>query len=215
MKKPNLVLWDWNGTLLDDLDFSIQCLNDLLAAHDYPQTYDKAQYQALFGFPIEDYYRRVGFDFDKHPFPELAERYINMYVPGSAACRTTTAARDALAAIHNAGIQQIILSASPTDLLTAQVAERDLAPYFDELVGLDDIYAKSKTTRGTAWMAQSGIDPATAVMIGDTDHDAQVAAAMGVRCILCTAGHQNRETLAATGATLIDSLAELPALIEI
>lgn len=215
MKKPALVLWDWNGTLLDDVAFSVQCLNTLLAEHDYPLQYDATKYLSIFGFPIEEYYRRVGFDFEKHPFSMLAKRYIEIFVPGSKTCHTTLGARDTLSAIHAAGIPQVILSASPTDLLKDQVAQRGLTSFFDELLGLDDIYAKSKTARGTAWMTQSGIDPANAVMIGDTDHDAQVAHAMGVRCILYTGGHQNRETLAATGATLIDSLAELPALLSI
>lgn len=213
MKKPSLILWDWNGTLLDDIDFSVDCLNQLLGEHDYPNNFDLTTYRAIFGFPIEDYYRRSGFDFEKHPFPILAKRYIEIFVPGSKACHTMPAARDALGAIHASGMKQVVLSASPTDLLTQQIAERDLTDFFDEILGLDDIYAKSKTARGTAWMAQSGIDPATAVMIGDTDHDADVAAAMGVRCILCTNGHQNREILAATGAILIDSLAQLPALL--
>ncbi len=213
MKKPSLILWDWNGTLLDDIDFSVCCLNQLLKEHDYPQAFELTAYRAIFGFPIEDYYRRTGFDFEKHPFPALAKRYIDIFIPGSKACHTMPAARDALHAIHAAGIKQVVLSASPTDLLTAQVAERNLTGFFDELLGLDDIYAKSKTAHGIAWMSQSGIDPTTAIMIGDTDHDAQVAQAMGVHCVLCTAGHQNREILAATGATLIDSLAELPALL--
>ncbi len=215
MQKPTLVLWDWNGTLLDDLDFSICCLNTLLEEHGYPTRYDKDAYQAIFGFPIEEYYLRVGFDFEKHPFAALAKRYIDIFMPGSACCHVAAGGRDTLNSIHAAGITQVVLSASPTNFLKEQVAERKLTDYFDELLGLDDIYAKSKTARGIAWMAQSGIDPATAVMIGDTDHDAQVAAAMGVRCILCTSGHQNREILAATGAILIDTLAELPALLGI
>lgn len=213
MKTSHLVLWDWNGTLLDDLDFSVDCLNALLAEHGYAQRYDKDAYQAAFGFPIEEYYIRVGFDFTKHPFSALAQRYIDTFIPGSINCHVCASGRDTLRTIHNAGIRQVVLSASPTNLLREQVAQRELTDYFDELLGLDDIYAKSKTARGIAWMQNSGINPATAVMIGDTDHDAQVAAAMGVRCILCTAGHQNRATLAATGATLIDSLAELPALL--
>ncbi len=210
---PRLVLWDWNGTLLDDLDFSIDCLNALLAEHSYDKTYQKDAYQAIFGFPIEEYYVRAGFDFTKHPFSELAKRYVDIFMPGSINCHVAKGGRDTLNAIHTAGVTQVVLSASPTEYLKSQVAERKLTPYFDELLGLDDIYAKSKTARGIAWMQASGIDPATAVMIGDTDHDAQVAAAMGVRCILCTNGHQNRETLAATGATLIDSLTELPPLL--
>lgn len=139
MQKPALVLWDWNGTLLDDLDFSICCLNTLLAEHDYPTRYDKAAYQAIFGFPIEEYYLRVGFDFEKHPFSALAKRYIDLFIPGSTCCHVAAGGRDALHTIHAAGITQVVLSASPTDILKEQVAARNLTDFFDELLGLDDI----------------------------------------------------------------------------
>ena len=45
------VIWDWNGTLLDDVDLCVEALNWLLAQFGYPQRYDRAQYQGIFGFP--------------------------------------------------------------------------------------------------------------------------------------------------------------------
>ncbi len=215
MKKPLLVLWDWNGTLLDDIDFSVDCLNVLLKEHGYPQQYTLAEYRKIFGFPIESYYQRAGFDFLEHSFAELAKRYIEIFTTGSKTCDVIPGARQALELIQNAGIPQVILSASPTDILTQQVAERGLSPFFKELLGLDDIYAKSKTARGTDWIANCGICPSDVVMIGDTDHDAQVAKAMGVRCILSAAGHQTHKTLALTGASVIDDFTQLPALLNL
>ena len=53
--KPSLLIWDWNGTLLDDVALCNQCLNDLLAGHGYAQRYDAAAYKEIFGFPIQDY----------------------------------------------------------------------------------------------------------------------------------------------------------------
>ena len=73
--KPSLVLWDWNGTLLDDVALCVDALNRLLRIYHYPQQYSLAQYREIFGFPIEDYYIRAGFDFSKRitwPAPEPA-----------------------------------------------------------------------------------------------------------------------------------------------
>ena len=81
---PELILWDWNGTLLDDVDLCVDALNRLLAGFGYPQRYDHERYRAIFGFPIEEYYVRAGFDFTKHSFAELAEKYMEDYVPASA-----------------------------------------------------------------------------------------------------------------------------------
>lgn len=69
--KPSLVLWDWNGTLLDDVALCVDALNRLLRIYHYPQQYSLAQYREIFGFPIEDYYIRAGFDFPKTPTKSL------------------------------------------------------------------------------------------------------------------------------------------------
>ena len=69
MQPKKIVFWDWNGTLLDDVEFTRGCLNWLLEQHGYPQRYDLAAYREVFGFPIEAYYQRAGFDFSRHPYP--------------------------------------------------------------------------------------------------------------------------------------------------
>ena len=213
MANTQVVLWDWNGTLLDDRIFTLQCLNALLEQFGYAQRYDTAEYLELFDFPIEEYYIKAGFDFARHPYPMLAERFMAMYNPGSAACVPMEGAVSALEAVHGMGIRQVILSATRRDTLRQQVAARKLTPYFDELLGLGDIFGKSKVQAGRDWMARAGIDPTTAVMIGDTLHDAEVAAAMGARCILVTTGHQSRRRLEAAGCPVVDTLGEIPTLL--
>ena len=121
---PELILWDWNGTLLDDVDLCVDALNRLLAGFGYPQRYDHERYRAIFGFPIEEYYVRAGFDFTKHSFAELAEKYMEDYVPASAACPLADGAIDALEAFKAAGLRQVILSASNLDTLRRQTDER-------------------------------------------------------------------------------------------
>ena len=78
MQPNGMIFWDWNGTLMDDVDFTHGCLNWMLESHGYPQRYDLAQYRELFRFPIEDYYRLAGFDFSRHPYPMLEEGSGNM-----------------------------------------------------------------------------------------------------------------------------------------
>lgn len=207
------VIWDWNGTLLDDVDLCVEALNWLLAQFGYPQRYDRAQYQGIFGFPIEDYYRRAGFDFSKDSFADLAERYMQFYIPHSMACPLATDAPAVLAAVRDAGCRQVILSASPLTTLRRQAENLQVTSWFDQLLGLSDIYARSKVQLGRDWMARSGIDPARAVLVGDTLHDAEVARELGARCVLCAAGHQPRATLETAGVPVIDTLAGLPGLL--
>lgn len=208
MQTCDLVFWDWNGTLLDDLDYTLGCLNWLLARFGYPQRYGREAYRELFGFPIEDYYIRAGFDFARHPYPLLAQQFMEHYNAGVCACGVTPHAVQTLRALRAAGKRQVILSASRRDYLIEQVAQRGLKGYFDELLGLSDIYGVSKVQLGLDWLRAARMDPARCVLVGDTDHDAAVAAAMGVRCILVTTGHQSRARLEAACQTVADGLDE-------
>ena len=93
--------------------------------------------------------------------------------------RSRNGAIDALEAFKAAGLRQVILSASNLDTLRRQTDERGVTGYFDRLLGLGDIYAKSKVEVGLAYLKENGFDPARAVMIGDSVHDYEVAQALG------------------------------------
>lgn len=80
------IVWDWNGTLLDDVDLCFSCINRLLVNHDLKPLDTLDQYREVFTFPIEDYYRTVGFDFDQIPFSILAHEYMEDYQEKSYAC---------------------------------------------------------------------------------------------------------------------------------
>lgn len=211
--KPRCVIWDWNGTLLDDLQLSLRLLNELLEESGCPNRYDLEGYREIFGFPVVDYYRRAGLDFKKRSFESLAADYVARYDPASFSCSLCPGAADALAALKSAGVRQVILSASELTLLKAQTEHLGVAGYFDELLGQTDYYAHGKLAVGKAWMARQNFDPAQAVLVGDTLHDAEVAAGLGTKCVLCVAGHQSRERLLTAGVPVIGTLEELPALL--
>ena len=61
MKYTNII-WDWNGTLLNDTELSIKCINTLLKRRSLPLL-SAEQYREVFGFPIREYYQRIGLDF--------------------------------------------------------------------------------------------------------------------------------------------------------
>ncbi|MDD4851502.1 MAG: HAD hydrolase-like protein [Gemmiger sp.] len=207
--KTQLVLWDWNGTLLDDVEVCVDALNRLLALYHYPQQYDLAGYRAIFGFPIREYYLRAGFDFDKHSFETLAESYMSLYLPKSEGCGLCPGAAAALKALQQAGVRQTILSASQLPTLEAQVRQRGIRPYFSTLLGLGDIYATSKVALGRRFLETSGLDTQKTVMVGDSTHDFEVAQALGIPCLLYAGGHKPAETLRQTGAPVYSSLADV------
>ena len=129
------------------------------------------------------------------------------------ACLLRKDAAETLRAFHEAGFRQVILSASKRQNLLGQMARFDILPYFDEVLGLDHIYATSKEGIGRAWMERAGVDPACCAMIGDTLHDADVARALGVQCILLCDGHQLKSTLQTAGCEVTEDMAAAKAFI--
>ena len=76
------VLWDWNGTLLDDLDAAIDAMNGVLAANGLPLL-DRARYRSVFGFPVQDYYGRLGFGPEHGTFEDWARAFLDAYDRGA------------------------------------------------------------------------------------------------------------------------------------
>ena len=75
------IIWDWNGTLLNDLTLCVAITNKILTNHDIGYM-DEKRYKDIFGFPITDYYRKIGVDLNKEPFELLTEKFISNYMPG-------------------------------------------------------------------------------------------------------------------------------------
>ena len=193
MKAYTHIIWDFNGTILDDVQIGIDCANRLLTAHGLPRIGSVEEYREKFGFPIIEYYRRMGFDFAVTPYAELAVEWVAYYMEAKKNATVFADIPTALKQMKAKGIPQIILSATELKMLEGQVRELGIRDYFDELLGLDNIHAHSKTEIGRRWVESHS--QALPVMIGDTDHDAEVAAAMGVDCVLLACGHQSREKL--------------------
>ncbi len=72
------IIWDFNGTLLDDVDICVQCMNVLLAERGL-QKLDFQRYREIFTFPVRDYYREAGFDFSEEEFEIPAHQFIELY----------------------------------------------------------------------------------------------------------------------------------------
>ncbi len=202
------LIWDFNGTVLDDVRHGIDCVNPMLAARSLPIIPDVDTYRELFGFPIDDYYRRLGFDFEKEDYDTvLAPEWVAHYLAGEATCPANPGVVETLAAADALGVTQVMLSASNLVQLQGQLARLGLSDAFSEVMGLDNIHARSKTHLAIAW--KDAHPDAVPLFLGDTEHDAAVAAAIGADCVLFAGGHQSRRKLTACGVPVIDRIEEI------
>jgi len=199
------IIWDWNGTLFDDINWCLEVINTLLSKRGMKTLRNIPEYHAVFCFPIIDYYKKIGFDFNIEPFEDLAKEYIELYHSNkSGNCKLFPGTEETLSEIRYMGITQVILSASKMNNLLSQMSEFDIAVYFDELLGLTDIYGKSKIDVGMDYKKRSNIS--NALLIGDTKHDYEVAQALGVDCILIPNGHQSRKVLLLCGVPVLNDI---------
>ena len=206
------IIWDWNGTLLDDLDECLAVLNGMLGRRGM-QNVNKERYRELLDFPVIEFYRAIGFDFDKEPYEIVADEYIAGYEQQWKKCRLHEGACEVLRVVKEAHITQSVLSAYQQGRLEEAIEYFGLSQWFVSLVGMNDYYAHSKINNGKQWLEESGHTKSDVLLVGDTAHDHEVAQAMGVDCVLMTYGHNSREKLSKLNVKLLDSLEELPDLL--
>ncbi len=202
------IIWDWNGTLLNDLDFCISTINVLLKKRNLTLQ-NRDLYKEIFAFPVKDYYHAVGFDFEKEEFAIPAKEFIDLYDKGVENCTLHLKAVEILSWFKEKNTRQFVLSAMQQNMLEQTIKHNSISGYFEGVFGLNDHFAVSKIERGEQLISQFRVKKDKTWIIGDTIHDFEVAEKLGVRCILIADGHQSEKRLKSTGAVVISDLDEL------
>jgi phosphoglycolate phosphatase len=202
------IIWDWNGTLWDDTSLCTEINNHMLQRRGLPEI-DISVYQDKLCFPVDQYYCQLGFNYATDPYNVLAEEFIAEYTERRYECGLHDGAHELIAELKEREIPQSVLSAYQQDTLVESVDYFKLTPFFDSIIGLNDIYAAGKVENGLKYIEQLEIDPCSVLFLGDTIHDFEVADAMGVKCVLIAHGHNSRPRLEACGVPVFASLPEV------
>lgn len=206
------VIWDFNGTLLDDAWLCVEVLNSLLSRRQMPLI-DLESYKNEFGFPVIDYYRHLGFTFANETFDDVSIEYISLYNQRRHECSLQKGAQTALEEAKQFGLAQSVLSAYNQPYLESAIDHLGIRPFFARILGLSDNYASSKVANGIRLLNELGLERNEVLLVGDTDHDLEVAESMGIECILTTSGHQGYERLVRSGKTVCHGLTEVLSII--
>jgi len=197
------IIWDWNGTLFNDTGLCLDLVNILLSKRKLPLlTLD--EYRNIFTFPVKDYYSKAGFDFTKESFENIGREWMDEYERRKYECGLHDGTINVLEKISSFGIGQSILSAYSQNFLEELVKHYGLTKYFEHIYGLDNIYASSKVQPGKELMKNLGNGIGETLLIGDTEHDYDVAIEIGADCVLIANGHQSFERLTKYGKVLED-----------
>ncbi len=200
-KRFRHVVWDWNGTLLNDTRACVEALNAILAWQQRPSV-TETEYRQTFGFPVQDYYRGLGLPCEGALWDELTRIFHDHYAVASRRAPLREGIRDILGALRERNTPMSVLSACEASILERMIRERDILDCFEHIYGLDNLDAHSKFDIGHALMKTLAIPPSNILLIGDTTHDYDVASALGCACLLLADGHQSAERLKACGCAI-------------
>ena len=208
------IIWDWNGTLLNDIALCLRVLNRLLARRGRgPITQE--DYRRNFGFPVIHFYRYLGLETSGDSFEQVSREFIDDYEScWFEECTLHPEATNVLAQLAQMGISHSVLSAAKQDTLEKGTRYFEIHGHFTGLMGADNIYAEGKISKGFQWIQQLDWAPEEIVLVGDTLHDYEVSKAIGTDCVLMAHGHHSFQRLAKTGVPVVHSLQELVSLIQ-
>ncbi|HEX5568790.1 MAG TPA: HAD family hydrolase [Streptomyces sp.] len=208
-KRTAHIVWDWNGTLLHDIDEVIEATNAAFAEMGLsPIT--PARYRELYCVPVPRFYERL---MGRLPTDEewavMDAVFHRHYLARAEHVRLAEGAAELLAARRAAGLTQSLCSLAPHQQLVTSVRRHGIEEHFVRVDGNLGRTGGGKARQMAAHVAAlGGVDPRRTVVIGDAVDDAVAAAHVGARAVLYTGGSHSRASLKAAGVPVVDSLAE-------
>lgn len=201
------ILWDWNGTLLDDVEISIDCVNIMLEKLGLQKT-NLSEYYQMMDFPMHRYYENL---FNKRgsqlEYKLCTKNFQENYPKLIDKASLSDGATQILNFIKNQGAKQYIVSSFEKTKLCQYVEKFNVKNYFEIISGDDSINVESKSQRAIDIV--KNVDKSKVLYIGDTKADYITACDIGCDCVLYSGGHQPREVLEKFNQPVIDNLTQL------
>ena len=202
------IIWDWNGTLVDDTWLFVDIMNGVLKNRNLDGiTLD--DYRNVFDFPVQDYYKKLGFNFDDEPFESAGLDFIKIYDDRKFEPKLFDDTMPTLNKLKESGCTHSVLSAQNIVTLKKSVSHYQLDQMFEYISGLEDHYAIGKVEQGKNLIQNLDFQLDEVAMIGDTEHDHEVAEAMGIKCFLMDRGHNSTNRLKSKTSKVLSSFTEL------
>lgn len=201
------IIWDWNGTLLDDNHASLSALNAILSRRGL-ESVDLDYYRKNFAFPVRYFYESLGVKIECEDWDRLAQEYHDAY--HECELRLVADAKDALEFVRDNGVSQAVVSAMREDYLIFDMDRFGIRPYFESVLGTNNLDGCSKLSRIRDYVALAG-GREEYVVIGDSLHDREVADAIGARCVFYGGGSHDPSRLREFGVvadTLLGAVRE-------
>jgi phosphoglycolate phosphatase len=214
--RPAAIVWDLDGTLVESAPDLAAALNALLNEQgQHGHAVDRVRPMIGGGVArlIERGFRAAGAPLAAEDCEALVPRFMDLYT----ACATRSTclvphARDTLLHFYHAGIRQAICTNKPLGVTRLILDALDIAGFFHAVVGGDSTPQKKPHPLPLqACLAELGVAPAEALMVGDSGADVGPAQAAGVTVVLVPDGYTGVPAASLGADFVIENLSCLPA----
>lgn len=206
-KNIKMVIFDWNGTLIDDVWLSVNSVNAVLEKR-MLKPITTEFYKEHFRFPVTEFYQEIGLDITKE-LDRVTREFGEHYIASLDKLKLFRDIIPILEELKKEGIDTGIFSAMEHDMLNHHVEIMRISKYFRFIEGIEDVYAGGKVHLGKKILEKSGYSKDEILFVGDTCHDYETAQAIGCNAALISRGHNSAEKLAGTGMPVFSSMTEL------
>ena len=197
------IIWDYNGTVINDVDASVAAVNDMLTSRGLPTT-TKTEYTDTVSLPLDKYYSGLGItDADMSKLSQEFRKYCKKHE------NLINVFSDFYIVIEqaiNLGIKNILISSLYNEFLFSDLEKHDLIKYFDKIIGMNDTLVGSKFENAKTYIKQNELNPNNILFVGDLISDAQIAKKLGAKCVLIPNGHNSKQRCLLQEVTVLESL---------
>ncbi len=198
-----VVIFDWNGTLYNDVDICVSTISLLLVKYGL-KPISKKEYLDKFCFPVIKYYESLGFNFNKENWEKVADEFMNIYRRNTPNASLYPNTYEIISKLKSQGKKLFILSASKLDDLLILLKYHCIDRFFDHVFALSHHYATGKLELGNDLLNKIGEKKSDMILVGDTDHDVEVAKMLNIDCVILSNGHQSLSRLQALNVPVIE-----------
>ena len=213
MRRFDLLIFDWDGTLMDSIAAIVECTEAALRRVDGVVVPPREAIRNSIGLGLADSMQRFFPGCDDAFMARLTEAYRALWLGGfKDRGRLFAGAREAVAALGTAGYRLGVATAKSRLGLERELAATGTGALFHATRTVDEAPPKPHPGMVLGLCAELSVSPARALMIGDTTYDLDMARAAGAAAVGVLSGSHSRAMLAASAPlACLAGVAELPA----
>jgi phosphoglycolate phosphatase len=209
MRRFDLIVFDWDGTLFDSTALIVRCIQS--ACRDLgAEVPSDAQAAWVIGLGLEDALRSAVPGLGRERYPELGLRYRHHYFASQHELSLFEGTLPMLHALKGRGHRLGIATGKSRRGLDAALATAELTGVFDATRTADETASKPDPRMLRELMDEMRVAPGRTLMIGDTTHDLQLGLNAGAAVLAVSYGaHQPEAFLEFEPLHVAHSTAEL------